>query len=125
MICDSYLPESEHTDSAVWIIRGVMVCVIVRMGVACENKSLDGSAPKQDRSIERPELLHLTPEELARMRLELVSVKQGQLLSHRQFPATVQANQNELAEVTSLIRGPVSNVYVEVGQVLEKVQVSE
>lgn len=97
-----------------------MACVIVTMGVACENKSLDGSAAKQDRSIERPELLHLTPEELARMRLELVSVKQGQLLSHRQFPATVQANQNELAEVTSLIRGRVANVYVDVGQDVKK-----
>lgn len=97
-----------------------MACVIVTMGVACENKSLDGSAAKQDRSIERPELLHLTPEELARMRLELVSVKQGQLLSHRQFPATVQANQNELAEVTSLIRGRVANVYVDVGQGVKK-----
>lgn len=97
-----------------------MACVIVTMGVACENKSLDGSAAKQDRSIERPELLHLTPEELARMRLELVSVKQGQLVSHRQFPATVQANQNELAEVTSLIRGRVANVYVDVGQGVKK-----
>lgn len=97
-----------------------MACVIVTMGVACENKSLDGSAAKQDRSIERPELLHLTPEELARMRLELVSVKQGQLVSHRQFPATVQANQNELAEVTSLIRGRVANVYVDVGQDVKK-----
>lgn len=113
-------PNQSTTDAAVWIIRGAMACVIVTMGAACENKSLDGSAPKQDRSIERPELLHLTPEELARMRLELVSVKQGQLLSHRQFPATVQANQNELAEVTSLIRGRVANVYVDVGQDVKK-----
>lgn len=97
-----------------------MACAIVAMGVACENKPLDASTVKQDLSPERPGLLHLTPEELSRMRPELVPVKQGQLLSHRQFPATVQANQNELAEVTPLIRGRVVKVYVDVGQDVKK-----
>jgi len=54
------------------------------------------------------------------MQLELVPVAQGQLLSHREFPATVQANQNELAEVTTLIRGRVVKVSVDVGQDVKK-----
>ena len=54
------------------------------------------------------------------MQLELVPVTQGQLLSHHDFPATVQANQNELAEVTTLIRGRVVKVHVDVGQDVKK-----
>jgi cobalt-zinc-cadmium efflux system membrane fusion protein len=64
--------------------------------------------------------VHLTPEELSRMQLELAPVVQGQILSHREFPATVQANQNELAEVTTLIRGRVVKVLVDVGQDVKK-----
>src|SRR5574337_1777534 len=93
-----------------------MACVMVTMGVACEDKPLDTSTIKRDLSPGGSGLLQVTPEELSRLRLELVPVKQGQLLSHRQFPATVQANHNELAEVTPLIRGRVVKVYVDVGQ---------
>lgn len=108
------------TESLLWIVHGLMACVIVALGVACENKPVDTSTVTQDPSPERPGLLQLTPEELSRLRLELVPVKQGQLFSHRQFPATVQANQNELAEVTPLIRGRVVKVYVDVGQDVKK-----
>ena len=38
----------------------------------------------------------------------------------RQFPATIQANHNELAEVTTLIRGRVVKVHVDVGQDVKK-----
>jgi len=54
------------------------------------------------------------------MQLELSPVAQGEILSHREFPATVQANQNELAEVTALIRGRVVKVHVDVGQDVNK-----
>lgn len=102
------------------VIHSLMACVIVVVGVACENKPVDTTAAKPDSPLERTKLLHLTPEELSRMHLELVPVKQGQLLSHREFPATVQANQNELAEVTTLIRGRVVKVHVDVGQDVKK-----
>ena len=54
------------------------------------------------------------------MQLEVVPVAQGPLHSHREFPATVQANHNELAEVTALIRGRVVRVSVDVGQDVRK-----
>jgi membrane fusion protein, heavy metal efflux system len=38
----------------------------------------------------------------------------------REFPATVQPNENELAEVTTLIRGRVVKVHVDVGQDVKK-----
>ena len=90
------------------------------MSVACENRHDDPSAVKQSPPSAHSGLLRLTPEELSRMQLELVPVTQGQLLSHHDFPATVQANQNELAEVTTLIRGRVVKVHVDVGQDVKK-----
>lgn len=102
------------------VVRGLVACVIVAVGLACENKPADPSTLKPNSPSTRPGLLRLTTEELSRMQLELAPVAQGQILSHHEFPATVQANQNELAEVTTLIRGRVVKVHVDVGQDVKK-----
>lgn len=112
---------NQHTTGFLSLVLcGFAACMIIAMGVACENKPIDTSTVKPDSPAVRTGLLRLTPEELSRMQLELVPVAQGQLLSHREFPATVQANQNELAEVTTLIRGRVVKVSVDVGQDVKK-----
>ena len=102
------------------IIRSLTISVIIATGMACESRPSDTSATKPDSHPVESGLLHLTPEALSRIQLELVPVAQGQLLTHREFPATVQANQNELAEVTTLIRGRVVKVPVDVGQDVKK-----
>jgi cobalt-zinc-cadmium efflux system membrane fusion protein len=117
---DGWLNQTATGSLVRGVIRSLAVCVIIAVGVACENKPGDTTTVKPDSHTVRPGLLHLAPEELSRMQLELVPVKQGQLLSHRDFPATVQANQNELAEVTTLIRGRVVKVHVDVGQDVKK-----
>ena len=100
--------------------RIVVICLILAVGVACENSSRDTSPDAQRPPPATSGLLRLTTEELARMQLELSPVAQGEILSHREFPATVQANQNELADVTALIRGRVVKVHVDVGQDVKK-----
>ena len=108
-------------ESLSQILNRLAAClIIIVMGGSCENRQADPSLVKQRPPFAQSGLLRLTPEELSRMQLGLVSVTQGQLLSHREFPATVQANQNELAEVTTLIRGRVVKVYVDVGQDVKK-----
>lgn len=102
------------------LIRSLAVCLIITLGPGCEDRSADTTTVKKASFSSQSGLLRLTPEELSRMQLELVPVAQGQILSHRQFPATVQANQNELAEVTTLIRGRVVKVHVDVGQDVKK-----
>ena len=69
---------------------------------------------------DRPGVLHLTSEELARTAIEVAPVARGQVLVPREFSATVQSNENELAEVTTLIRGRVVKVHVDVGQDVKK-----
>jgi cobalt-zinc-cadmium efflux system membrane fusion protein len=88
--------------------------------IACERTPDQAPEPKKAVVAERPGVLHLTSEELARTVIEVAPVARGQLRVPREFPATVQANENELAEVTTLIRGRVVKVYVDVGQDVKK-----
>jgi cobalt-zinc-cadmium efflux system membrane fusion protein len=88
--------------------------------IACEKAPDQASEAKKAVMADRPGVLHLTSEELARTVIEVTPVVRGQLLVPREFPATVQANENELAEVTALIRGRVMKVYVDVGQDVKK-----
>ncbi|HSQ91955.1 MAG TPA: efflux RND transporter periplasmic adaptor subunit [Nitrospiraceae bacterium] len=88
--------------------------------IACERTSEQAPEPKKAVSAARPGVLHLSSEELGRTVIEVVPVARGELRVTREFPATVQANENELAEVTALIRGRVVKVHVDVGQDVKK-----
>jgi len=116
---DSRVNQSP-TEFLAHVIGSLVICVIIAVGSACENQPLETSTVKPDLPSAQPGLLRLTPEELSHIQLELAPVAQGQLFTHREFPATVQANQNELAEVTTLIRGRVVKVHVDVGQDVKK-----
>jgi len=102
--------------------RGVVLLVaFVFAGfVACEGTPDQAPEAKKAVVADRPGVLHLTSEELARSAIEVTPVASGKLLVPREFPATVQANENELAEVTTLIRGRVVKVHVDVGQDVKK-----
>jgi cobalt-zinc-cadmium efflux system membrane fusion protein len=88
--------------------------------LACERTPDQAPETKKAVVAEGPGMVHLTAEELARTVIEVAPVARGQLLVPRQYTATVQANENELAEVTTLIRGRVEKVYVDVGQDVKK-----
>ena len=87
---------------------------------ACERTPDQASEAKKGVVAERPGVLHFTSEELARTVIEVTPVARGELRVSREFPATVQANANQLAEVTALIRGRVVKVHVDVGQDVKK-----
>ncbi len=88
--------------------------------LACERAPDQAPEAKKAVVAERSGVLHLTSEELARTVIEVAPVVRGAMLVPRQYTATVQANENELAEVTTLIRGRVEKVYVDVGQDVKK-----
>mgnify|MGYP003333026110 CR=1 FL=1 len=101
---------------------GFCLCFIglVSGVTACEKPSDQPVAVRTAAADALPGVLHLTQEELARTTLEVSPVGRGQLAVPREFTATVQSNENELAEVTTLIRGRVVKVYVDVGQDVKK-----
>jgi cobalt-zinc-cadmium efflux system membrane fusion protein len=88
--------------------------------IACGNRPEEPPPPKPVVASEQSGHLRLTAEERSRMTLEVVPVSRGVHRAVREFPATIQANHNELAEVTTLIRGRVVKVHVDVGQDVKK-----
>ncbi len=101
--------------------RVVLFVAFVLAGLlACERTPDQAPEAKTAVVAERPGVLRLTAEELSRTAIEFAPVARGALLVPRQYTATVQANENELAEVTPLIRGRVEKVYVDVGQDVKK-----
>ncbi|WP_447601580.1 efflux RND transporter periplasmic adaptor subunit [Nitrospira sp. Nam80] len=64
--------------------------------------------------------IRLTAAEVAQAGIETITVTRGVFRVHRQFPATVQPNENELAEVTTLIGGRIVDVPVDFGQDVQK-----
>ena len=120
MVDDARLSRRTSGSRVRQLISSVLVCLMAMGAVACENKPADTSAVSQDSPPGQSGRFRLTPEESSRMDLQLAPVGQGQLITHREFPATVQANENELAEVTTIIRGRVVKVHVDVGQDVKK-----
>ena len=101
---------------------GIVVLIAFALAglIACERTPEQATESKNAVVADRPGVVHLTAEELGRTALEVAPVARGAMLVPRQYTATVQANENELAEVTTLIRGRVEKVYVDVGQDVKK-----
>ncbi|MDF0642513.1 MAG: efflux RND transporter periplasmic adaptor subunit [Nitrospira sp.] len=99
-------------------VFGIALCL-----VACGNEAQDGSSvtTATSRSPRAPVgLMSLTADELARTTIEVAPVARGSVRVSREFPAVIQPNENELAEVTTLIRGRVVKVHVDIGADVKK-----
>lgn len=103
-----------------WAIRTLLASGLAWGMVACGNRSEQPPVAGQEPVSGQTGVLRLTSEEIRRTALEVVPVTRGGFVSHREFPATVQPNENELAEVTTLIRGRVVKVHVDVGTDVKK-----
>lgn len=98
-------------------LGGVLCCLAL---TGCDKPGDSPPVSKQADEAAVSGLLRLTPEELARTPLDTVVVTRGHAGAPKEFPATVLPNENELAEVTTLIRGRVVKVYVDVGADVKK-----
>lgn len=99
---------------------GAVALVCSTSVVACGKNQEETATATSVQATAPAGFLRLTPEEAARTSIEVIPVVRGQFRVHREFPATIQPNENELAEVTTLIRGRVVKVYVDVGQDVKK-----
>lgn len=81
----------------------------------CAKGEDDSAAPRPTASEESATVVRLTPKASLATDIEVQPVVRGEFRQHRDFPGTVTPNQNELAEVTTLVRGRVVKVFVDVG----------
>lgn len=61
-------------------------------------------------------IVTMPPDELSRVGLEVQPVSRSDFRTHREFPGIVQPNERNMAEITTLVRGRVVDVYADLGQ---------
>lgn len=64
-------------------------------------------------------LVRLSAKESLRVGVAVASVVRSEFRTHREFPALVQPNQRAMADITTLVRGRVVDVYADLGQQVE------
>ena len=90
------------------------------MAQGCGKGEDDSATRKPIPSEESDAVVRLTPKASLGSDIEVLTVVRGEFRQHRDFPGTVTPNENELAEVTALVRGRVVKVFVDVGQDVAK-----
>jgi membrane fusion protein, heavy metal efflux system len=82
----------------------------------CDGTPSDVVASKSPVAVSTPGRITLSTEESSRVGLVVQPVARSDFRMHRDFPAIVQPNQRNMAEITALVRGRVVEVYGELGQ---------
>jgi cobalt-zinc-cadmium efflux system membrane fusion protein len=104
------------------LVVGLGVLVLASFGLLKDFQARDEPVETSGRTVppSSPNMVTLKAEVLANAGIEVVPIVRGEFRLHRDFPAVVQPNENKLAEVTSLFRGRVEEVYVDFGQDVER-----
>lgn len=113
-------PLKGRTVRSVGRQTGFLLLTFVACVTGCGNPQEDSSSAMPMTASRPAGLLRLSQEELSRTSIEIMPVARGQYQFIREFPATIHPNENELAEVTTLIRGRVVKVQVDVGADVKK-----
>lgn len=96
-------------------MSGLLLGLIV-MESGCDGTPSDVVASKSPVAVSTPGRITLSAEESSRVGLVVQPVARSDFRMHRDFPAIVQPNQRNMAEITALVRGRVVEVYGELGQ---------
>lgn len=105
-----------------WLLISVMVAALsaAHLVKGCEQDPDPSTAGKSVPPIAPATVVTLKPDVLAHGGIRAAPVVKDEFRLHLDFPATVQPNENELAEVTTLVRGRVVEVYADFGQDVNK-----
>ncbi len=96
-------------------LSGLLLGLIV-LESGCDGTPSDVVASKSPVAVSTPGRITLSMEESSRVGLVVQPVVRSDFRMHRDFPAIVQPNQRNMAEITALVRGRVVEVYGELGQ---------
>jgi len=103
---------------SLWIIQGVcgLLFGLMVMEAGCDGTPNDVVASKAPVAVSTPGLISLSAEESSRVGVVVQPAALSDFRTHRDFPAIVQPNQRNMADITTLVRGRVVEVYGELGQ---------
>jgi membrane fusion protein, heavy metal efflux system len=94
-----------------------VLCATALLGhIGCDTAANEPSSNKSLGKEPALGLVHLGSEQLTRAGIAVQPVTRGEFMTYRDFPGTVEPNQRALAEITTLVRGRVVDVYADLGQ---------
>ncbi len=96
-------------------IRWGCVIALPAIMAGCNFFSTDDAVDKSGAPVSEQGIVRLTTEEIANAGLEIQTVARGKFRTHRDFPGKVVPNHHATAEVTTLVRGRVVDVYADLG----------
>ncbi len=98
---------------APWMLTGLMAAA------GCDNAPGNAVAVKPPAVAPSAEVVVLPAAESARVGLVVQPITRSDFRTSREFPAIVQPNQRAMADITTLVRGRVVDVYADLGQQVE------
>lgn len=93
-----------------------MLFSVMILDAGCDGTPSDVVASKEPAAVSTPGRITLSAEESSRVGVVVQPVVRSDFRTHRDFPAIVQPNQRNMAEITTLVRGRVVEVYADLGQ---------
>ena len=100
-------------------IRGAGACAVVLslLLVACDGGPEQATgAGAESQTTAAPNVVHLTADEIQKSGVTAEPVTRTEFRVARVFPGTVVPNQHALADITTLVRGRVVDVYADLGK---------
>ena len=100
------------------VVSGLLAALTV-IGSGCDSNPSDAVATKPRAVASAPGVVLLPPEESSRIGLVVQPATRSDFRTYREFPAILQPNERAMADITTLVRGRVVDVYADLGQQVE------
>jgi cobalt-zinc-cadmium efflux system membrane fusion protein len=92
---------------------------LTTLGSSCDGTPSDAVDTKPPLGASAAGIVRLSAEDSSRIGILVQPVTRSEFRTYREFPAIVRPNQRAMADITTLVRGRVVEVYADVGQQVE------
>jgi len=93
-----------------------LVLLHLTVWLGCGRAPEDATGARVPEPAAKPGIVKLTPGTAEQAGIAVQPVMRGEFRTYREFPATVRPNERALAEIRTLVRGRVVDVYADLGQ---------
>jgi cobalt-zinc-cadmium efflux system membrane fusion protein len=90
--------------------------LLLASSTGCDRAPAPAEETRPKRSSDEARLVRLQPEEVTRSGVTVEPVERTAFRTYRTFPGVIRPNEHKLANITTLVRGRVAEVHVELGQ---------
>lgn len=115
-MANTIAPDASRITTHARFLLASLCAMALFIGVGCDTAPDNATGAKPSAATPPPGIVRVKPEMVAQAGIEVRPVIRGEFRTYRDFPGTVRPNENELAEITALVRGRVVDVYADLGQ---------